>query len=33
MFYGEDLEVDGLIQYSTTENIWVAVIKWDDIRE
>ncbi|MDF5725696.1 MAG: hypothetical protein PUP91_35665 [Rhizonema sp. PD37] len=33
IFYSEDLEVDGVIQYSTIENIWVAIIKWDDIRE
>jgi hypothetical protein len=31
--YSEDLEVDGVIQYSTVENIWVAIINWDDIRE
>ncbi len=24
--YSEDLEVDGLVQYSTEENLWVAVI-------
>ncbi len=29
----EDLEVDGIIEYSPLENIWVAVIDWDKIRE
>ena len=33
IFFSEDLEVDGVIQYSTDENVWVAVINWDDIRE
>jgi hypothetical protein len=31
--YSEDLEVDGVIQYSTEENLWVAVIDWNAIRE
>ncbi|MGI2905281.1 hypothetical protein [Tolypothrix sp. VBCCA 56010] len=31
--YSEDLEVDGIVQYSTTENLWVAVIDWDNIKE
>ncbi len=31
--YSEDLEVDGIIEYSPLENIWVAVIDWDKIRE
>jgi len=31
--YSEDLEVDGIIEYSQSENIWVAVIDWDKIRE
>ena len=31
--YSEDLEVDGLIQYSEDDRIWVAVIDWDAIRE
>lgn len=33
IFYSEDLEVDGVIQYSTDENVWVAIINWDDIRQ
>ncbi len=31
--YSEELEVDGRVQYSTEENLWVAVIDWDAIRE
>ncbi|YAF98240.1 MAG: hypothetical protein AB3A66_11540 [Nodularia sp. CChRGM 3473] len=31
--YSEELEVDGVVQYSTDENLWVAVINWDAIRE
>lgn len=31
--YSEDLEVDGIVQYSTAENLWVAVIDWDNIKE
>ena len=31
--YSEDLEVDGIAQYSESENLWVAVIDWDAIRE
>ena len=31
--YSEDLEVDGIAQYSKAENVWVAVIDWDAIRE
>lgn len=31
--YSEDLEVDGMIEYSKLENIWVAIIDWDKIRE
>ena len=27
------LEVDGIVQYSEEENLWVAVIDWDAIRE
>ncbi|QEI40739.1 hypothetical protein BMF77_01311 [Dolichospermum sp. UHCC 0315A] len=32
-FYSEDLEVEGMIKHSTEENIWVAVIDWDNIRQ
>ncbi|MBD2495335.1 hypothetical protein [Nostoc sp. FACHB-280] len=33
VLYSEDLEVDGIVQYSHEENVWVAVIDWDNIRE
>ena len=33
ILYSEDLEADGVVQYSTEENVWVAVIDWDEIRE
>ncbi|BAY81337.1 hypothetical protein NIES267_08130 [Calothrix parasitica NIES-267] len=33
VLYSEDLEADGIIQYSNEENVWVAVIDWDEIRE
>lgn len=31
--YSEDLEADGEVQYSEEENLWVAVIDWNQIRE
>jgi hypothetical protein len=31
--YSEELEVEGQVQYSTEENLWVAVIDWGAIRE
>lgn len=31
--YSEDLEVDGVVKYSTQENLWVAVINWDRIKQ
>lgn len=31
--YSEDLAVEGRVQYSTEENLWVAVIDWNAIRE
>ncbi|MCY3743106.1 MAG: hypothetical protein OXH00_18975 [Candidatus Poribacteria bacterium] len=33
VFYSEELEVDGIVQYSDEENLWVAVIDWNSIRE
>ena len=33
VLYSEDLEVDGVVQYSEDEKLWVAVIDWDAIRE
>ncbi len=29
--YSEDLEVDGVVQYSQEENLWVAAIDWERI--
>ena len=31
--YSEDLEVEGQVQCSMEENLWVAVIDWDAIKE
>ncbi len=31
--YSEDLEVDSLVQYSSEEQLWVAVIDWDSIQQ
>jgi hypothetical protein len=31
--YSEDLEVDGIVEYSQLEHLWTAVIDWDEIRE
>lgn len=31
-FYSEEIEADGRVRYSSTENIWVAEIDWDAIR-
>lgn len=33
ILYSEDLEVDGVVRHSKKENLWVAVIDWDAIRE
>lgn len=33
MVYSEDLEVEGVVRYSTEENLWVAVIDWNAIRD
>lgn len=32
ILYSEELEADGLVQYSATENLWVALIDWNAIR-
>ncbi|MFM5981139.1 MAG: hypothetical protein ACKO9I_11355 [Sphaerospermopsis kisseleviana] len=32
-FYSEDLEVEGIVKHSSEENIWVAVIDWDNIKQ
>ena len=31
--YSEELEVEGQTHYSTEENVWVAVIDWNAIKE
>ena len=31
--YSEELEVDGVVQYSEEESLWVAVIDWKQIRQ
>jgi len=31
--YSEELEVDGVVQYSEEEKLWTAVIDWDAIQE
>lgn len=31
--YSEELEADGVVQYSEEENLWVAVIDWQQIRQ
>jgi hypothetical protein len=31
--YSEDLEVDGVVQYSDEEHLWVALIDWNAVRE
>jgi hypothetical protein len=33
VLYSEDLEVDGIVEYSQSEHLWVVVIDWDKIRE
>ena len=33
ILYSEELEVDGVVQYSKEENLWIVVIDWDAIRE
>jgi hypothetical protein len=31
--YSEELEVDGVVRYSTDEKVWVAAIDWNAIRD
>jgi hypothetical protein len=33
MVYSEDLEAEGVVRYSTEENLWVAVVDWNAIRD
>ena len=31
--YSEDLEVNGTVQYSGEEKLWVAIVNWNGIRQ
>ena len=31
--YSEDLEVEGVVQYSSEEKLWVAAIDWNAIKQ
>lgn len=31
--YSEDLEVDGVVEYSDSEHLWVVIIDWNEIRQ
>ena len=31
--YSEELEVDGVVQYSDDESLWVAAIDWKQIKQ
>lgn len=33
ILYGEELEVDGVVQFSEDEKIWVVAIDWNQIRQ
>jgi hypothetical protein len=33
IIYSEELEVEGVVQYSEEEKLWTAVIDWNAIRE
>ena len=33
VLYSEELEADGVVQYSEIERLWVAAIDWKQIRE
>lgn len=33
ILYSEELEADGVVQYSEEESLWVAVIDWQLLRE
>jgi hypothetical protein len=32
-FYSEELEADGIVQYSEAEKVWIAAIDWNQIRQ
>lgn len=31
--YSEDLEVEGIVQYSSEEKLWVAAIDWNAVKQ
>lgn len=31
--YSEDLDVEGVVQYSQEENLWVVAIDWNNIKQ
>lgn len=31
--YSEELEIEGVVQYSSEENLWVAAIDWNAIKD
>ena len=33
VLYSEELEVDGVVEYSENEQLWVARIDWSKVRE
>jgi hypothetical protein len=33
MLYSEELEVEGVVQFSEGEKVWVAAIDWNQIRQ
>ena len=33
VLYSEELEADGVVNYSANERLWVAAIDWQQIRE
>jgi hypothetical protein len=33
ILYSEDLEVDGVVQFSEDEKVWVATIDWKQIKQ
>jgi hypothetical protein len=33
ILYSEELEADGVVNYSANERLWVATIDWQQIRE
>ena len=33
VLYSEELEADGVVNYSANERLWVAAIDWQEIRE